>query len=151
PQKLHQNTERLNDIVNDLLVLARLYTATPPATDLIDLADLVREEMEAHPPGLKVITRLEPGAVVRASRVRLARVLANLVANAERHANSRIEITVRADPPYAFLEVIDDGPGIPPENREKIFHRMYRQSEARAKDPGGSGFGLPIGREIAQA
>ncbi|HLU71182.1 MAG TPA: ATP-binding protein [Nonomuraea sp.] len=149
-RKLYRDVERLDDIVSDLLVLARLYTATPPAHDRVDLARLVREELEAHPPLIQVITRLEPDVQVRASRVRLARVLANLVANAERHTTSKIEIVVRTEPPYAFLEVIDDGPGIPPEDREKIFHRMYRRDEARSKDPNGSGFGLSIGREVAQ-
>ncbi|MFG1943948.1 PAS domain-containing sensor histidine kinase [Nonomuraea sp. NPDC048826] len=150
-RKLHRDVERLNSIVSDLLVLARLYTATPPQTDPVDLTRLVVEELEAHPPTGQVITRLEPGVVVRASRVRLARVLSNLVANAERHTRSRIEIVVAADPPWAFLEIIDDGSGIPKEAREKVFHRTYRLAEARAKDPGGSGFGLPIGREIAQS
>ncbi|GAA4516530.1 PAS domain-containing sensor histidine kinase [Nonomuraea ferruginea] len=150
-RKLHRDVERLDAIVGDLLALARLYTATPPATDRVDLGRLVVQELEEHPPSGEVITRLDPGVVVRASRVRLARVLSNLVANAERHTTSKIEIVVTADPPSAFLEVIDDGPGIPPADREKVFHRMYRRADARAKDPRGSGFGLAIGREIAQA
>ncbi|MGI5270263.1 sensor histidine kinase [Nonomuraea sp. CA-218870] len=149
--KLRRDVERLDDIVADLLVLARLYTATPPVTDRVDLARLVMEELETHPPSAEVITRLDSGVVVRASRVRLARVLSNLVANAERHTTSRIEILVRTEPPFAFLEVVDDGAGIAPEDREKIFQRAYRGLDARTRDPGGSGFGLAIGREIAQA
>ncbi|TDD13104.1 PAS domain-containing sensor histidine kinase [Nonomuraea diastatica] len=151
-QTLHHNVERLNNVVTDLLVLARLYTATPPTTDLVDLADLAMEELEAHPPNANVVTHLSDNVMVRASRVRLARLLSNLVANAERHTTSKIEIVVAADPPsFAILEVIDDGPGIRPEDRERIFHRLYRQDLARRLDSGGSGFGLPIAREIAQA
>ncbi|MFI7111667.1 sensor histidine kinase [Nonomuraea sp. NPDC050227] len=150
-RSLHRDAERLNDIVGDLLALARLYTAPPPGADLVDLARLVVEELDAHPPSASVHTRLEQDVVVRASRVRLARLLSNLVANAERHTTSRIEFVVAAAPPYAVLEVIDDGPGIPPEERERIFHRLYRQEQARSLDAGGSGFGLPIAREIAHA
>ncbi|MFI7613873.1 ATP-binding protein [Nonomuraea terrae] len=150
-QTLRPNIERLDDVVADLLVLARLYTATPPTTSLVDLGNLVMEELEAHPVNAEVIIHLGDNAVVRASRVRLARLLSNLVANAERHTTSKIEIVVATDPPFAVLEVIDDGPGIRPEDRERIFHRLYRQDQARRLDPGGSGFGLPIAREIAQA
>ncbi|MFI6183676.1 sensor histidine kinase [Nonomuraea sp. NPDC051191] len=148
---LHRDAERLNDIVGDLLALARLYTAPPPGADLVDLARLVVEELDAHPPSASVLTRLEENVVVRASRVRLARLLSNLAANAERHTTSRIEFVVAAAPPYAVLEVLDDGPGIPPEERERIFHRLYREEQARSLDAGGSGFGLPIAREIAHA
>ncbi|SDQ43488.1 Signal transduction histidine kinase [Thermostaphylospora chromogena] len=147
---LHSNIERLNDIVADLLVLARLYTATPPTNELVDLARLVEEELQQHVPDAVVHTRLDQGVVVRASRIRLARVLANLVANAERHATSTIEIIVAAEPPDAVLEVIDDGPGVAPDEREKIFRRRYRAEESRRLDSGGSGLGLPIAREIAQ-
>jgi signal transduction histidine kinase len=149
-RKLHRDVERLNDIVGDLLTLARLYAAAPPAPELVDLVDLVEEELEAHPPSGNVITRFERPAVVRASRVRLARLLGNLIANAERHTTNKIEVVVTADPPDAILEVIDDGPGIPPAERERIFHRLYRQHDAQSLDPGGSGFGLTIAREIAQ-
>ena len=148
--KLHRDVERLNSIVNDLLTLARLYAAQPPSPELFDLTELVEHELEAHPPATKVITHFERPAPVRASRVRLARVLSNLIANAERHTSSKIEIVVTADPPDAVLEVIDDGPGIPPADRERIFHRLYRRRDAEAPTAGGSGFGLSIAREIAQ-
>ncbi|WP_375073537.1 ATP-binding protein [Nonomuraea sp. ATR24] len=150
-RSLHRDAERLNEIVGDLLALARLYTAPPPGVELVDLARLVVEELGAHPPSAAVVTRLEEDVVVRASRVRLARLLSNLVANAERHTTTRIEFVVAATPPYAVLEIIDDGPGIPPEDRERIFHRLYRHDQARTLDTGGSGFGLPIAREIAHA
>jgi len=148
--KLHRDVERLNSIVNDLLTLARLYAAQPPSPELFDLTELVEHELEAHPPATKVITHFERPAPVRASRVRLARVLSNLIANAERHTSSKIEIVVTADPPDAVLEVIDDGPGIPPADRERIFPRLYRRRDAESADSGGSGFGLSIAREIAQ-
>ncbi|WP_167530641.1 PAS domain-containing sensor histidine kinase [Microbispora hainanensis] len=147
---LLRDAERLNDIVADLLDLARLDSETHEDERLIDLAGFVSEELDRHTPGAAVRTRLDPGVCVRASAVRLARLLNNLLANAERHARSTIEVVVTADPPDAVFELIDDGPGISPEDRERVFERGYRSKEASARDPGGCGLGLPIAREIAQ-
>jgi signal transduction histidine kinase len=88
--------------------------------------------------------------VVTANRVRLGRVLGNLLNNAERHAESRITVTVDRDGGDAVLEVLDDGAGIPPESRERVFERFARLPESRARDPQGTGLGLPIAREIAE-
>lgn len=147
---LLRDAERLNDIVADLLDLARLDSETHENERLIDLAGFVSEELDRHSPCAAVRTRLDPHVCVRASAIRLARLLNNLLANAERHARTRIEVVVTADPPDAVLELIDDGPGIPPEDRERVFDRGYRSEEARARDPGGCGLGLLIAREIAQ-
>ncbi|TLP51892.1 PAS domain-containing sensor histidine kinase [Microbispora triticiradicis] len=147
------DAERLNDIVADLLDLARVDTESgelPAQT--VDLAELVVDELNRRAPGsaVAVHTRLAPDVLVRASRIRLARLLGNLMANAERHACTKIEIHVSAAPPDAVLEVADDGPGIPPADRERVFERRYRRREARERDPGGSGLGLTIAREIAE-
>jgi signal transduction histidine kinase len=148
---LLRGAERLNEIVADLLELARLDTVTPATTEPVDLGRLVVEELEGCHLAANVRTRLDQQVVARASQVRLARLLCNLVSNAERHATSKIEIIVTADPPDAVLEVIDDGPGIAPVDREKVFERLVRLDDARRRDPGGSGLGLPIARAIAQS
>ncbi|GII31932.1 hypothetical protein Pmi06nite_53740 [Planotetraspora mira] len=150
-RKSLRDAERLNDIVADLLELARLDTATPAIAEPVDLAQLVVDELGRRTPTAVVLTRLGQQVVVRASRIRLARLLGNLLDNAERHTTNTIEIVVTADPPNAVLEVIDDGPGIAPADREKVFERLSRLDDARRLDPGGSGLGLPIAREIAQA
>ncbi|MEU6409118.1 PAS domain-containing sensor histidine kinase [Microbispora sp. NPDC046933] len=149
-RKLLRDAERLNDIVADLLDLARLDRETHEDGRLIDLSEFVGEELERRSPCAAVLTRLDPHVCVRASAIRLARLLGNLMTNAERHTHTKIEIVVTADPPDAVLEILDDGPGIPPEDRERVFERRYRREEARVRDPGGSGLGLSIAREIAQ-
>jgi signal transduction histidine kinase len=150
-RKLLLGAERLNDIVADLLELARLDTATPVVTELVDLADLVMDELERRTLTTTVAAQLDQQVVVCASRIRLVRLLNNLLANAERHTRTTIDIIVAADPPDAVLEVIDNGPGIAPADRERVFERLCRLDDAYRQDPGGSGLGQPIAREIAQS
>ncbi|WP_067486457.1 sensor histidine kinase [Actinomadura hibisca] len=145
-----RDTERLNDIVADLLELSRLDSRAPAPKQRVDLADLVRREVERRQGRVPIETRLAEGAVVSANPVRLARVLGNLVSNAERHADSRVEVTVAVDGREAVLEVLDDGAGVPPEARERVFERFARLADSRRRDPAGTGLGLPIAREIAQ-
>ncbi|GGQ10759.1 two-component sensor histidine kinase [Actinomadura coerulea] len=145
-----RDTRRLNDIVADLLELSRLDARTPKPVEPVDLAALVRREVGLRAGDAPITTRLEPGVVVRANPVRLSRVLGNLLGNAERHAESRIEVTVARDGGDAVLEVLDDGSGVPEEARERVFERFARLSESRARDPQGTGLGLPIAREIAE-
>ncbi|MGI5206026.1 sensor histidine kinase [Spirillospora sp. CA-108201] len=145
-----RDTRRLNDIVADLLELSRLDARTPKPVEPVDLAALVRREVGLRAGDVPTRTHLEPGVVVRANPVRLSRVLGNLLGNAERHAESLIEVTVARDGGDAVVEVSDDGAGIPEEARERVFERFARLSESRVRDPQGTGLGLPIAREIAE-
>ncbi|MFI0480331.1 sensor histidine kinase [Actinomadura sp. 9N215] len=144
------DARRLNDIVIDLLELSRLDSRAPVPVEPIDLAGLARREVERRPPRVPIRTDLEPGVTVRANQVRLARVLGNLLSNAERHAADGIEVTVARDEDDAVLEVLDDGSGIPAEARDRVFERFARLRESRTRDPQGTGLGLPIAREIAE-
>jgi signal transduction histidine kinase len=92
---------------------------------------------------------LQPGAVVTADRLQMSRLLVNLVDNAERHAASTVTVWVGCEGEKAVLEVCDDGPGIPADQREFVFQRFARLADARTKDKGGTGLGLPIAKEIA--
>ncbi|MGH3240890.1 MAG: sensor histidine kinase [Spirillospora sp.] len=144
------DTRRLNDIVIDLLELSRLDSRAPVPLERVDLAGLARREVDRRPPRVPITTDLEPGVTVRANPVRLARVLGNLLSNAERHAATRIKVTVTRDGDEAVLEVLDDGSGVPEEARERVFERFARLRESRTRDPEGTGLGLPIAREIAE-
>ncbi|OLT36073.1 hypothetical protein BJF79_31565 [Actinomadura sp. CNU-125] len=145
-----RDTERLNDIVVDLLELSRLDSRAPVPLELLDLADLARREVERRSSGPRAATRLQPGVVVEANPVRLTRVVGNLLGNAERHAASRIEVTVARDGDEAVLRVADDGAGVPDDSRERVFERFARLADSRRRDPQGTGLGLPIAREIAE-
>ncbi|MGI5328262.1 ATP-binding protein [Actinomadura nitritigenes] len=145
------DAERLGDIVSDLLELARLEAGVPIRTGTVDLTRLVEDELAGREPGVALTPRLEPGLEVEGSAVRLARLLRNLVSNAERHAESRVEVLLAGEGGQAVLQVVDDGPGIPPEEREAVFRRFYRRPDARSREPEGTGLGLAIARQVAAA
>ena len=145
------DAERLGDIVGDLLELARLEGGAPFPTEPVDLSALVAAEVERAGPACRTAVDVAPGITVEGSPVRLARVLANLLGNADRHADSLIEVKAGVREGEAVVEVIDDGPGIPAQEREAVFQRFYRRADARRSDPEGTGLGLPIARQIARA
>lgn len=148
---LLSDTGRLENIVIDLLELARLESDVAEEREPVEMCALVREEFSER--GHRVSPRIHTrgDAWVTGSRVRLARLLTNLVSNAERHARSRIEVVVERDEGNVVIEVHDDGAGIPEAERERIFERFSRLEESKERDPEGSGLGLAISREIAQA
>ncbi|ANO19365.1 hypothetical protein BAB78_12990 [Mycobacteroides abscessus] len=78
-------------------------------------------------------------------------MLRNLADNAARHARSQVSIVVRADADNAYLQVCDDGPGIPVAERDRVFERFVRLDADRSRHGGGSGLGLAIVAEIVAA
>ncbi|MBW8485888.1 sensor histidine kinase [Actinomadura parmotrematis] len=143
--------ERLQAIVTDLLDLARLDAHTGQGHEPVDLSLLVAGELDRTARGKQVRARIAPGVRVRGDRLRLVRLLTNLLDNAERHADSTINVRVVADRGRAVLEVRDDGEGIAPADREVVFQRFARLKASRDRDAGGTGLGLPIARQVATA
>ncbi|MEU5692417.1 HAMP domain-containing sensor histidine kinase [Actinosynnema sp. NPDC020468] len=146
------DTERLQHLATDLLLLARLDHATAPAghTDTVDLTALVAEHVARRRGGHLLTTALPDHAVpVPGSHVLLERLLANLLDNADRHATTTVEVRLTTTEDQAVLEVLDDGPGIPPDDRDRVFDRFTRLDHSRTRDTGGTGLGLPIARRIA--
>ncbi|ROO84926.1 signal transduction histidine kinase [Actinocorallia herbida] len=145
------DVERLSAIVEDLLELARLESGTPPPTERLDLGELAAAEIARRPLGrLPITTDLTPNVQVDANRLRVARLLGNLLANAQRHGRTRVDVTVTTEDGQAVLRVDDDGRGVPPEDTDRIFERFARLKESRDLDSGGTGLGLPIAQEIAR-
>ncbi|MEV6982743.1 ATP-binding protein [Sphaerisporangium sp. NPDC051017] len=130
--------------------LARLDTGVTGNREAISLTELVRHELDRQPRKVTVDQHLASGVTVDGDRIGLTRLLNNLLDNAERHAASAITVTLELHPGTAVLQVCDDGEGIAPEQREVIFKRFARLEASRARDPGGTGLGLPIARQIAQ-
>jgi signal transduction histidine kinase len=144
---------RLESLLDDLLLLAahdEHRTRAAPATP-VNLTALATEEGRRPrrvPVHLVPMPADNQAVVVAGAQQQLARALSNLVDNAARHATSVVQISVSNDADTARLVVDDDGPGIPPEDRERVFERFTRLDNGRARHDGGSGLGLAVVRSI---
>ncbi|MFF3641515.1 sensor histidine kinase [Streptomyces sp. NPDC002564] len=149
------STVRLERIAADLLLLARLDAQQPPAVELVDLSLLAAEQIARRrsAPVPLVLDAADDPVLVRADPGQLERLLANLLDNAQRFADSEVRVTTAVDPATgtARLDVTDDGPGIPRESAEEVFERFARLDADRNRASGGTGLGLAIAREIARA
>ncbi|MGW0903509.1 ATP-binding protein [Streptomyces sp. NPDC002853] len=144
-----EDTVRLQELAADLLLLARLDAGEKPGGGHVDLAALAREELSQRIRD-RADVRMDLQSVdVTGSRSQLARVLGNLVNNAQRHARSHVTVATRVDGAWAVLEVSDDGDGVPEGERDRIFERFVRLDDARTRDDGGAGLGLAIARDVA--
>jgi signal transduction histidine kinase len=128
-------------------------TTDPPNSRHFDLAKLVRDELTRRrlPAHLTLDPHIGPEPLpLYGSGNLLARVLGNLLDNAERHATSTITVrlTHHPDDHAVVMDVQDDGPGIPPGDHQRIFERFTRLDEARTRDTGGAGLGLAIAHRI---
>ncbi|MGW4435064.1 sensor histidine kinase [Streptomyces sp. NPDC004596] len=146
-----KDTERLQHLAADLLLLARLDAGERPGQAPVDLAELVREEVGRRPAGGTPMTvRAEGRQRVTGSRGQLIRVIGNLLDNAQRHARAEITVRVERRGDRIVLTVADDGSGVPAAERDRIFERFVRLDDARARDDGGAGLGLAIARDVAR-
>ncbi|MEV6597799.1 ATP-binding protein [Actinoplanes sp. NPDC051346] len=145
------DVHRLSRLVDDLLLLARADDATTravrPATEEIELGGLLAEVAARYEVAYE---RPAVPLLVTGERDALGRVVANLLDNAVRHARSSVRLEVRPDGTDRRISVVDDGPGIPAADRERVFDRFTRLDDARARDAGGSGLGLAIVRELVR-
>jgi signal transduction histidine kinase len=144
---------RMQSLVENLLLLARADEHGLPLRRVeVDLDDFATAEVAR----LKRETALRITANLSAVKVTadpdgVVRVLRNLTDNAARHAASEVTITVREDGGRAVLCVADDGPGIPIDQRDKVFERFVRLDADRSRRGGGTGLGLAIVAEIVTA
>jgi signal transduction histidine kinase len=146
------DVQRLSRLVDDLLLLARAdddaTRALPAPAEPVELSELLGE-VAARYPTVRYEHPADP-LPTTGDRDALARVVANLLDNAVRHAEKRVVLSVAADGAYQRISVCDDGPGIPAADRQRVFQRFTRLDDARARDAGGSGLGLAIVRELVR-
>jgi two-component system OmpR family sensor kinase len=145
----------MSELVEDLLLLARLDEGQPLERDDVDLGALAAEAVDtarAVDPARAV--ELESTTVhVVGDRARLRRVFDNLLANVRVHtpAGTPASVRVSSEDDRAVIEVSDTGPGLQAGEAEQIFRRFYRTDESRARENGGVGLGLSIVAAIAAA
>ena len=154
-----RSTQRIRRLVGDLLFLARADAGKPSPATLVptDLGAIVRDAVAETAPlatGHAIAVDAPEPVVVRGSPDDLHRLALNLVQNAVAHTppGTRVTAGVRAEHDVAVLEVADDGPGIAPDRRERIFDRFVRGEGAGRTGAGaGSGLGLAIVAAVAAA
>jgi len=140
---------RLEVAVGELLELARIEEGADIDAVDVDLDDVVLEEATRVRAVAIDTSQVSAGRVAGDAR-QLARLVRNLLDNAAAHARSRVTVDVTATGDEARLVVDDDGPGVPPEERERVFERFTRLDEGRGRDGGGAGLGLAMVRAIAE-
>ncbi|MFD9958072.1 ATP-binding protein [Amycolatopsis sp. NPDC058986] len=148
---ISRETARLRELVDDLLMLARTDDATDrPSRTEVDMDDIVRAEAERvrGESTLEIEVRAWP-AKVHGSEAQLRRAVRNLVDNAREHAKERIRVSSSVLDDRTVIEVGDDGPGVAPADRERIFERFVRLDASRQRYHGGTGLGLSIVAGIA--
>jgi len=131
------DVERVGQLAEDMLLLARLDSGAGPRHVRLDARE--------------VLGLAGPPAWVDGDPRALRRAFDNLVSNAHRHARSDVEVSSEVAGGWVVVTVDDDGPGIAPTDRERVFERWLRLDDARARDAGGSGLGLAIARSVAHA
>jgi two-component system phosphate regulon sensor histidine kinase PhoR len=155
---LHRNAERLSRILADLLDLSRLEAGElPTQLEPIDVAEAARAaaasvESTAQTKEITISVEVPPDLEVKADGKALDQILVNLIENAVKYTPAKGHVWVEAAPrgDRIRIEVRDDGPGIAPQHRERIFERFYRVDPGRSRDMGGTGLGLSIVKHLVE-
>jgi signal transduction histidine kinase len=142
---------RVERLVEDMLSLARLDEGVGPALREVSAAGFLRELIEAREGEEEQLGPLAEGTIELDPDL-VAQVVRNLLDNADRYAGEgQVVLSARAAGSSLVISVDDAGPGIPAEDRERVFDRFHRRDPARDRASGGSGLGLGIARAIVSA
>ncbi|MGC2190959.1 MAG: HAMP domain-containing sensor histidine kinase [Candidatus Dormiibacterota bacterium] len=154
--RIESESSRMSQLVDDLLLLARLDEGRPLERKRVDLSQLAVDGVadasvadRQHPIRVKAADPV----LVMGDEARLRQVVSNLLRNATVHtpAKTPIEVSVERDGDFSVLQVADHGPGVSPELADQIFERFVRADAARGREQGGSGLGLAIVAAIVSA
>jgi two-component system OmpR family sensor kinase len=162
--RVMSESARMSELVDELLLLARLDAGRPLASEPVDMTRLVLDATSdarvASPDHHWQLDLPDEPVVVRGDEQRLRQVLANLLSNAARHTPAGTNVTASlarasgkpAEPePTAVVSVTDDGPGIPADLQPSVFERFVRGDGSRSRVVGGSGLGLSIVHAVTAA
>ena len=158
--RVQRQSKRLAALINDLLDISRIESGRIQMDqEPIPLLEIVTQRIEEIRPQADeksirlALTAPESVPKVLGDEARMGQVFTNLIGNAIKFTpeNGEVNVKVEADGNLLHVEVIDTGPGIPPEERQKIFDKFYQLSDISTRQQGGSGLGLSISKSIVEA
>ncbi|SFV03556.1 ATP-binding protein [Pseudoduganella namucuonensis] len=146
---MEADLHELNALVGELLGMTRLDSGQAMRRQFFELAPALLDCVAAQPEGPPVVeTRLADGlGGVDGDRRLLMRAVGNLVGNARKYAAGAVVVTAVRKPGLVEIAVEDDGPGIPVDERDRVFEPFYRMDRSRDRASGGFGLGLSIARK----
>lgn len=153
---IDEDLTEMDSLIGELLTFTRVtgagqQTDRAPVALREPLGELL-DEVHRHSPGISAtLTAEDPSVVALIARAAFARAVRNLLSNAVRHAAGRVTVRLARRGDMAIVEVSDDGPGVPPADRDRVFEPFSRLDASRARDGGGVGLGLAIVRRIVEA
>jgi two-component system, OmpR family, sensor kinase len=155
-RRIEEESVRMSTLVDDMLLIARLGQGRPLETVPVDLQAIARDaaaDARAVAPQREINLEAPSPVVVAGDDTRLRQVLGNLVRNALVHTPPKtpIDIGVTTDDGFARMSVSDHGPGLRPEDMQRIFEPFYRADPSRSRDSGGAGLGLSIVSAVVAA
>jgi two-component system OmpR family sensor kinase len=153
---IRAETARMGELVEDLLLLARLDEGRPLERDAVELVTIAAQAVDAsRAVGPDWSMRLEAAhpVEVMGDATRLRQVFDNLLGNVRSHTppGTETEVRVFEDGAEAVIEVADNGPGLDDEQAGRVFERFYRVDSSRSREYGGAGLGLAIVAAIVGA
>ena len=152
-------TDRMTHIVQDLLTLSRLDSGqTELVLSRFAFADAISSVVRANALAARnhahslTCGALDELPLIVGDRSRLEQVMMNIIGNAIKYTpdGGHIQVSAGSTETEVWMEVCDDGIGIPEKDRDRIFDRFYRVDKARSRESGGTGLGLSIARELVQ-
>ena len=158
--RVQRQSKRLAALINDLLDISRIESGRIQMEQApISVLEIVTHRLEEIRPQADEksiqldLTAPESVPTILGDEARMGQVFTNLIGNAIKFTpnNGEVSIKVEADGNLLHVEVIDTGPGIPPEERQKIFDKFYQLSDISTRQQGGSGLGLSISKSIIEA
>ncbi len=155
--KVEGEADRMSTLVEDLLLLARLDAGRPLDQSPVDLTRLLLEAVGdarvVAPDHRWTLDLPQDPVTVTGDEARLHQVVSNLLGNARRHTppGTTVGVSLRVGETSVEIAVADDGPGVPPELRPRVFERFTRAGAARTRDSGGAGLGLSLVAAIVAA
>jgi len=156
-EAMQRDVVDLEDLVSELLVLAKLREAPPykptevRASALVDeVIRRAQDEMRASGQSIAIEAPRNLPENLSCDSKYLSRALVNVLRNAGRYAKSKVAVTIERAGPRTTISVDDDGPGVPPTERARLFEPFTRLESSRGRDGGGVGLGLAIVKSVAE-